>query len=153
QQPGWWTRAATTAAGFAVWEASPLVDSRVLRRIVVLGPADRDPELSAWVWSTGDPAAPPFARYLLHAAKLRHQVRVWNQGRELARLRGRIADSVARLRAVTGEAAGGAVSRGEPSTAPRPGAEHGDADCLADDHSASDYGVGDGPHEATLRAV
>src|SRR5262249_12137697 len=80
------------------WEVSPPGDSRVLRRIVVLAPPGRDAELSAWTWSNGKPATPPFARYLLNAAKLRYQVRVWNQGRELARLRNRAADSVARLR-------------------------------------------------------
>lgn len=113
QEPDWWARGVTTAEGFAIWEASPLVDSRVLRRIVVLGPANRELELSAWVWSNGDPAAPPFARYLLHAAKLRHQVRVWNQGRDLKRLRGQAADAVARLRVTTnGRAADQAVAAG-----------------------------------------
>jgi nucleoside phosphorylase len=153
QQPGWWTRGATTVAGFAVWEASPLIDSRVLRRIVVLGPADRDPELSAWVWSTGDPAAPPLARYLLHAAKLRHQVRVWNQGRDLARLRGRIADSVVRLQASAGEAAEGVVGNGEPGTEARPGAGDGEAGGRADGQGAGDRDTDGRQQEATLRAV
>src|SRR5262249_50079533 len=153
QEPGWWARGATTVAGFAVWEASPLVDSRVLRRIVVLGPAGREPELSAWVWSTGDPAAPPLARYLLHAAKLRHQAPGWNQGRALARLRGRIADSVARLRMAVGEAADSALDCGEPETAARPSAEYGEADGRAGDRSAGDRDMDGGRQEAMLQAV
>lgn len=114
QEPDWWARGVTTAEGFAVWESSPLVDSRVLRRIVVLGAANRELALSAWVWSNGDPAAPPFARYLLHAAKLRHQVRVWNQGRDLKRLRGQVAGTVARQRVTAnGRAADQAADAGQ----------------------------------------
>src|SRR5262249_23001013 len=98
QEPEWWKAGATTDIGTAVWEVSPPGDSRVLRRVVVLAPPDRDAELSAWTWSNGQPASPPFARYLLNAAKLRYQGQVWDQGRELAGLRARTADSVARLR-------------------------------------------------------
>ncbi|WP_281277861.1 CATRA conflict system CASPASE/TPR repeat-associated protein [Saccharothrix texasensis] len=55
--------------------------------------------MSAWTWSRGEPAMPPLARYLLHAAKLRHHVRVW-QGDEdwLAPLRGQVDTHVDELR-------------------------------------------------------
>lgn len=99
QEPEWWVTGTTIGRGFPIWEISPRDDARALRRIVVLTPEECDAELSAWVWSAGDPGAPPFARYLLHAAKLRYQVRVWDRGRGLGRLRARSAETVARLSA------------------------------------------------------
>jgi nucleoside phosphorylase len=103
EEPGWWKSGATIAAGFPVWEVSPRVDSRTLRRILMLTPEQYDAELSAWVWSTGDPGSPPFARYLLHAAKIRYQARIWDRGRSLGGLRTRAAGSVARLRTGSGD--------------------------------------------------
>ena len=66
---------------FAVWEAGdgetgePAWEGRTDRRIAVLAPADRDAQLSAWTWSRGRRLT-PFARYLLHAAKVRFALRV-----------------------------------------------------------------------------
>ncbi|RLK59613.1 CATRA conflict system CASPASE/TPR repeat-associated protein [Actinokineospora cianjurensis] len=94
---GWEGTGVTTRNGFPVWEISPRADERRLRRLVVLTPQDRDRELSAWVWSDGRPVAPLLARYLIHAAKLRYQLRVWDRGRIAAALRSRVANAVAAL--------------------------------------------------------
>lgn len=77
----------TSAHGFAVWEADGAEDTRPRRRVVVVAPADADAELSAWTWSRGDAEVTPFARYLLHAAKLRYHLRVWAGGEPLRRAR------------------------------------------------------------------
>jgi len=70
----------------ALWETATEPDDRMLRRFVLAIAPDADPAASAWVWSRGDVAIPPLARYLLHAAKLRYEMRVWRsdgQAREL----------------------------------------------------------------------
>ncbi len=88
---GEWGRGALRAepplGPFAVWEAAGGADARADRRVVVVAAADRDPQLSAWTWSRGDGALTPFARYLLHAAKVRFELRVRaaNQGTALQR--------------------------------------------------------------------
>jgi hypothetical protein len=87
---------------FAVWEVlerdrgQAERDGRPDRRIVVVAPADRDPEMSAWTWSRGDAALTPFGRYLLHAAKLRYLVRLRaaNQGTALRRSAQELADGL-----------------------------------------------------------
>ncbi|MEU4041610.1 CATRA conflict system CASPASE/TPR repeat-associated protein [Streptomyces antibioticus] len=96
--PDRWRRGSTTAEGFAVWEVTP-DDERAGRRIVVLAPEGREAELSAWTWSQGEPDMPPLARYLMHAAKLRYQARVWGEGEpRLRRLIGRVNEHVAQVR-------------------------------------------------------
>jgi hypothetical protein len=75
-------------SGLAVWEpGGPLPDGRAERRIALLGAEDDDLRLSAWAWSRGTPEIPPFARYLLHAAKVRYHLRVWGDGRAVRGLR------------------------------------------------------------------
>ncbi|MFD7135561.1 CATRA conflict system CASPASE/TPR repeat-associated protein [Streptomyces sp. NPDC059894] len=81
-----WRRGIPHPCGLALWETGDDGDGRALRRFLVAVAPDDDPAASAWLWSRGDTALPPFARYLLHAAKLRYQLRVWqrdNQAREL----------------------------------------------------------------------
>ncbi|MEU6812649.1 CATRA conflict system CASPASE/TPR repeat-associated protein [Streptomyces sp. NPDC046831] len=77
--PYWWQRGWTTEQGFAVWELSP-DDSEARRRIVVLASENQDAQLSAWTWSQGQPDMPPLCRYSMHAAKLRYQARVRDDG-------------------------------------------------------------------------
>ena len=82
----WWRpgtlRAQPPYGPFAVWEAGdgeagePAWEGRPDRCIAVLAPADHDPQLSAWTWSRGTARLTPFARYLLHAAKVRFELRV-----------------------------------------------------------------------------
>lgn len=83
----WWQRGVGVGEGFAVWEASARDDGRVERRIVVVAAANCDAELSAWTWTRGDQEMTPFARYLLHTAKLRYQLRVWRDGQGFRPLR------------------------------------------------------------------
>ncbi len=88
--PGWDTRGASTISGFAVWEPGAGADHRALRRLLVLGAADRETSLGAWTWSAGDAAPAPLTRYLAQAAKVRFQARVWAGGRSAERLRRRL---------------------------------------------------------------
>lgn len=73
--------------GFAVWEDSAAPDDRTERRLAVVAPHDRDPELTAWTWTTRTRGLPPLATYLLNAAKLRYQLRVWSAAEAIGRLR------------------------------------------------------------------
>jgi CASPASE and TPR Repeat-associated protein len=97
---------------FAVWEWSPGHDPDAERRIAVIGGAGRDPQLSAWTWSRGDVVIPPFARYLLHAAKIRYQARVWDGGRAADLLRRRLDDGVSYLESLLAQPADGAERAG-----------------------------------------
>lgn len=72
----WWQNGTTTADGFAVWDTKPAGDTSCVRDIVLIAAADQDDELSAWAWSDGTASFPPFARYLMHAAKLRFEARL-----------------------------------------------------------------------------
>ncbi len=77
-----WRPAGSTSQGFAVWESSDPADERPVRRLVVVAPDDADEWLSGWTWVVGaDRDLPPLGRYLLHAARLRHQLRIWNAAR------------------------------------------------------------------------
>ncbi|OHV40898.1 glycosyl transferase family 1 [Pseudofrankia sp. EUN1h] len=102
-----------TPQGFAVWEAERDEEARARRRIVVLAPNDRDDELSAWTWSRGDAAITPFARYLMHAAKLRYHLRVWAGGDPLRTVRDRTDQLTESVAGLLDEqlAAGGALPR------------------------------------------
>ena len=73
--------------GLALWETSTGPDERVLRRFALAITPDADAVASAWVWSRGDPVIPPMARYLLHAAKLRYEMRVWQRDSQARQLR------------------------------------------------------------------
>lgn len=72
---GWHRRGITTTAGYALWDTGT-ADTGAVREIILVAAADRDETLSAWAWSDRTPAMPPFARYLMHAAKLRYEARL-----------------------------------------------------------------------------
>jgi predicted nucleotide-binding protein len=72
----WWQWGTTTAAGYALWDTGLAADTGAVREIVLVAAADRDAEMSGWAWSDGSPAMPRFARYLMHAAKLRYEARL-----------------------------------------------------------------------------
>lgn len=97
---------------FTVWEAVDDAagqrsrDGRADRCVAVVAPHERDAQLSAWTWSRGDRALTPFARYLMHAAKLRYELRV-RAASPAGALRRRIDEAVVRLEPVV--EAGGAV--------------------------------------------
>ena len=72
--------------GFAIWEADAGPDDRAARRLMIPVGADADPPASAWAWSGSDTAIPPLARYLLHAAKIRYELRVWKRDSQARQL-------------------------------------------------------------------
>jgi predicted nucleotide-binding protein len=79
----WWQWGTTTVAGYALWDTRLAADISASREIVLIAAANRDDDVSAWAWSDGTPCIPPFARYLMHAAKLRYEARVldaWHRG-------------------------------------------------------------------------
>lgn len=115
--PGWWERGITVPQGFAVWEASSPADDRDLRRIIVVAAADRDPQLSAWTWISRDRSLPPFGRYLLHAAKVRYQRRVWGDGQGFRELRQETNATVSRLLGVVAPRTPPQQRRQEPTPA------------------------------------
>jgi len=80
----WSERGVITYDGLTVWDASAGGDTVRERRLLITAQPEHDQKLSTWSWiGTGpDLPLPPLARYLLNAAKLRHQVGVWRTGRE-----------------------------------------------------------------------
>lgn len=74
--PGWRRTRLSPAAGVAAWEISGRDDRRAERRFVILARPDADAEVSTWTWSKRGAAMPPFARYLMHMAKIRYELRV-----------------------------------------------------------------------------
>src|ERR1700722_19091078 len=59
---------------------------------------EADPAASAWAWSDSTAAIPPAARYLLHAAKVRYELRVWRRDSQAYRLRESLDTLAAELR-------------------------------------------------------
>ncbi|SEQ84265.1 CATRA conflict system CASPASE/TPR repeat-associated protein [Streptomyces radiopugnans] len=84
---GWPYGGVAVSRGFAVWEASAARDARLERRFVVVAAHDHDRELTAWTWTTRARELPPLGKYLLHAARLRYQLRVWSAAGSAGRLR------------------------------------------------------------------
>lgn len=70
-----WLGPVTIPGGLRIWERGGEPDDRRIRRFLVA--FDDDPTASAFTWSRGTPEIPPFARYLLHAAKMRYELGVW----------------------------------------------------------------------------
>lgn len=90
----WWRSGTTTSAGYAVWDLRP-GDTGSIREIVIIAASDRDDELSAWAWSDGTTDLPPFARYLLHMAKLRYEARLldsWGRDQRRGDVNGMLAE-------------------------------------------------------------
>jgi predicted nucleotide-binding protein len=74
--------------GFAVWEVGRWPEDRAARCLMIAIAPDADPAASNWAWSPRRTAAiPPLARYLLHAAKLRYEARVWRRDSQVPLLR------------------------------------------------------------------
>lgn len=94
---GWPYAGVVVPQALAVWEASAAQDAREERRLVVIAAHDRDPELTAWTWTTRARALPPLGKYLLHSAKLRYQLRVWAAATDLGRLRADTDGAIAEL--------------------------------------------------------
>jgi hypothetical protein len=73
--PAWWLRGRRTGPDFVEFDVASR-SARADRAVVVVAPAGRADELSAYTWSRGDTALPPLGRYLFHAARIRYQARV-----------------------------------------------------------------------------
>lgn len=85
--PGQWTR---VPPGFLLAQASPASPSEDrCRRMIVLAPAFREADLDRWAWSSAR-QLPPLARYLLHAAKIHDQLRVYQRGQGFREVRQRV---------------------------------------------------------------
>jgi len=69
----------------AIWEEDATSDELIERRIIVIGPQNQDAVLSAWAWVAGQQELPRFARYLMHAAKLRYEWSVWSRDKKFQR--------------------------------------------------------------------
>ncbi|TDD32779.1 hypothetical protein E1287_21425 [Actinomadura sp. KC06] len=88
----------TRANRFAVWETG-LRDgnARRLRVFAVIADVERERDLDAWLWSSGDERMSPLARFLMHAAKVRFQLRVYDEGRVFHEARERVDEQAARV--------------------------------------------------------
>jgi hypothetical protein len=74
---------------FVLWEQLGAAGSRLryARRMVILAGARHEPELDDWTWTSGEPGLTPLGHYLLHAAKLRYEARVFTAGTGFRRIR------------------------------------------------------------------
>ncbi|GII88922.1 hypothetical protein Ssi03_69120 [Sphaerisporangium siamense] len=102
-------RGVSASDGLALWETVPAPDERPARRFLLAIAPDADPAASAWVWSRGDTAIPPLARYLLHAAKIRYELRVWLRDGQARHLR----DTIERLATEMRRLGAGAAAQAE----------------------------------------
>lgn len=99
----WWSGGAKVGPGLAMWDVNG--GARIPeRRLVVLAGPGGDERLSAFTWRSGRVDLPRLARYLLHAARLRHQADVRGDGSALIDLRARIEETVTRVGAALSEA-------------------------------------------------
>lgn len=83
-----------------VWEAGPGPgDGRSVRRLVAVAAAEFERQADRVAWTAGDGGPVPVTRHLLHAARLRAQIRVFDDGRPPRRVRaevGLLADGLSR---------------------------------------------------------
>jgi nucleoside phosphorylase len=96
---GWWQRGdvvpLTPPDGepgeVVTWEIGPdRHDGRRARRLVALASAESERQTDDFLWTSGDGALSPLARHLMHAARLRHQIRVFGDGKVPRQLRGEL---------------------------------------------------------------
>ncbi|WP_143081820.1 CATRA conflict system CASPASE/TPR repeat-associated protein [Streptomyces qinglanensis] len=108
QSPGGHPQGVTEQERLHLWELAPGGDERSRRDFLLVAGPDDEARASAWCWSSGGTSIPPLARYLLHAAKLRYQLRVWRCDNRAAELRARVDEATGRP--------GGGVPAGFPGT-------------------------------------
>ncbi|HLK00813.1 MAG TPA: CATRA conflict system CASPASE/TPR repeat-associated protein [Streptosporangiaceae bacterium] len=96
-----------------IWEIGPDPhDGRALRRIAAIAVAESERQVDRFLWTNGDGTPAPLTRHLMHAARLRYQVRVFDNGSRSSKLRNELASLVeeaagppGRLRRACGSAA------------------------------------------------
>jgi len=93
---------ARTLTGVDIWRLGEPDDDGPDRLLALVGP---DAAVSSLIWTAGQSGWAPLTRYLLHAAKLRYEVRVWREQR-VHRVREEIDEAVAGLRPVLLDATG-----------------------------------------------
>ncbi|MEU5993644.1 CATRA conflict system CASPASE/TPR repeat-associated protein [Spirillospora sp. NPDC047418] len=103
----WPERGVAVPDGFMVWEASVPDDRRLERRVVVIARQEGERDLSDWTWIGPGAVLPPLAGYLLNAARLRFQLRIWDDGEGTRRLREDTDAVVGRLLATVPAASAG----------------------------------------------
>lgn len=102
-----WDEEQASPDGFVSWEPQAHDMEHLERLIVVLASEDDDVRLSAWTWSNGGTTIPPLGRYLVHAAKIRYEMRVWQSERPaIEELRRHVDGQVARLQRDLADPAG-----------------------------------------------
>lgn len=86
---GWWRRWDTVPVDSSsgvpeqilLWETGPdLSDARTARRVIAVAPVQYERQADRFLWTTGDSTPSPLTRHLMHAARLRYQIRVFDDG-------------------------------------------------------------------------
>ncbi|WP_425460182.1 CATRA conflict system CASPASE/TPR repeat-associated protein [Herbidospora galbida] len=80
----------TIVDGVAVRETGDGGDDRSSRTFLLVAPRSLEAGLDAWAWTSGDDRLAPLPRHLLHAAKIRYQLRVYEDGRAIRAARRRV---------------------------------------------------------------
>ncbi len=112
-EPGWRQTAVNIGAGLIAWEISAPDDLRADRRFVVVAGHEAEAQVSKWTWSRGDATMPSFARYLMHMAKIRYELRVHAKSSGVARLCGDSDKAMAEVRGLVSSATAPGTSRGD----------------------------------------
>ncbi|MFG1678978.1 CATRA conflict system CASPASE/TPR repeat-associated protein [Nonomuraea sp. NPDC049269] len=90
--------------GMTLWEVGYEQDARSRRAFAVIAPRRLETRLDAWAWTAGDDRMAPFARYLMHAAKIRYHLRVYADGASVRAARRRVDEQVDATMALLGDA-------------------------------------------------
>jgi nucleoside phosphorylase len=106
---GWRRTELHASARLSAWEISTRDDVRTDRQFVIVARPNDDAELSAWTWSNGDSTMPPFARYLMHMAKIRYELRVLADSPSAALLCQDTDDAIAEIRELVSAAIEGTL--------------------------------------------
>ena len=86
---GWWRRwdnvpldsSSGVPEQILLWETGPdLSDARTARRVIAVAPVQYERQADRFLWTTGDSTPSPLTRHLMHAARLRYQIRVFDDG-------------------------------------------------------------------------
>jgi nucleoside phosphorylase len=71
-----------------VWEIGPESRAaRTVRRLAAVAPVEAERQVDRFLWTTGDGTLTPLARHLGHAARLRYQIGVFDDGQRPRHLR------------------------------------------------------------------
>jgi len=109
---GWWQHWDTVQLGLSgdqpgealIWEIGPDTgDDRRVRRLAALAPASAERELDHFLWTRGDGQPTSLTRHLGHAARLRYQVRVYDDGRASRSIRDELSSLIADLSGGAGQ--------------------------------------------------